>query len=576
MQPLWKMADDPSLSNRDSSDLLKQIYQLAVDPDGFDQFLELWEEHVTAQAVALAEDQAVDDADVSAGTDLSDHFELAAEILRRQGRSWDDAVQIMRRSSSRAAILLDRAGRVVWFNGAAGRQLYVTSGQTLTDLPLTEADRDDLRDWLEFLDSPVEQSAPLLAVRMTATDAPMMTLRAIRDSQDTPFALLTDILPEWPIGLEPVLISKGCSTAEIDISRQVFDGHDAAEIAERRGRSVATVRTQMKSVMAKLGVHSQVKLARVLVSLAFAAGQMQHVTDLHGQSRQLIRLPHRECLVYFAGPQTGRPLLYLHGMMEQPMFTPAVLAELAKRNLRVISPVRPNFGDAPADASGPEQAKQAAVRDVVELVEQLELSDPIVVGHLAGSVYMYDVALALGDRLGGLVSLSGGAPIRSRAQLDEMSRRPRLMAYTARYTPRLLPFVLRAAVRELDHRGVRRLMHQIHELSEPDLAALSDSDVFHRLTEGYRFAIAQGHRAFEVDAYHVVRDWEPAARAVPVPIHFIHGADDGINRLHRIEAFASNLPNATLSVIPDGGQLILFTKPGKVLDALLGAILGAD
>lgn len=570
------MTDDPHSLSLDSSDLLKRIYQLAVDPAGFDEFLELWDEYVTARAAAMAEDRAVDDDTMQAAHDLSEHFELAAKILRRQGRTWDDAVHIMRRSSSRAAVLLDQAGRVVWFNGAAGRQLEVNSGQALDELPLSDADRGDLRNWLEFLDSPVEQSAPLLAVRMQTEDAPMMTLRAIRDSQDTPLALLTDVLPEWPLGLERVLMSKGCSAAEVDVAREVFDGRDAAEIARRRGRSVATVRTQVKAVMAKLGLHSQVQLGRVLVSLAFAANQVQQVTDLHGQSRQLIRLPHRDCLVYFAGPVAGRPVLYLHGMMEQPLFTPAVLDELNARNIRIIAPVRPNFGDAPADVSGPAEAKRAAVQDVVELVDHLDLTAPVLVGHLAGSVYMYDVAQALGDRLGALVSLSGGAPIRSRVQLDEMSRRPRLMAYTARYTPKLLPFVLRAAVRELDHRGVRRLMHQIHELSEPDLAALNDADIFQRLTEGYRFSIAQGHRAFEVDAYHVVRDWEPAARAAPVPIHFIHGADDGINRLHRIEAFVSSLPQARIKVIPNGGQLILFTQPAAVLDAILAVMTEAD
>ena len=57
------------------------------------------------------------------------------------------------------------------------------------------------------------------------------------------------------------------SDAEADVAYMIADGRTTTEIAEARGVSINTIRTQMKEVFRKAGVRRQADLARLLFSM---------------------------------------------------------------------------------------------------------------------------------------------------------------------------------------------------------------------------------------------------------------------------------------------------------------------
>ena len=60
--------------------------------------------------------------------------------------------------------------------------------------------------------------------------------------------------------------SRFCLTpAEVKIALGIADGKTLATVAEERGVSVSTVRTQLKSVFVKTGTHRQAELVALLV-----------------------------------------------------------------------------------------------------------------------------------------------------------------------------------------------------------------------------------------------------------------------------------------------------------------------
>ena len=59
----------------------------------------------------------------------------------------------------------------------------------------------------------------------------------------------------------------GLTQAESSLAADLLSGLDLREIAERRGRSVNTVRTHLASLMAKTDVNRQSELVRLLASL---------------------------------------------------------------------------------------------------------------------------------------------------------------------------------------------------------------------------------------------------------------------------------------------------------------------
>jgi pimeloyl-ACP methyl ester carboxylesterase len=100
-------------------------------------------------------------------------------------------------------------------------------------------------------------------------------------------------------------------------------------------------------------------------------------------------------------------------------------------------------------------------------------------------------------------------------------------------------------------------------LADPEIAAL--------LIEGFRFTIAQGHRAFQIDSVQVVRDWSDLVAASAVPAHLVHGALDPVVRAETVRDFAADHPGRVrLTELEDTGQLVLYAAPETVIDAVDG------
>lgn len=72
--------------------------------------------------------------------------------------------------------------------------------------------------------------------------------------------------PDWvPVGtFESVRDLWGLTRAEASLATLIAAGQTPAEIAEKSGRSVETIRTQLKFVFRKVGVHRQPDLVRML------------------------------------------------------------------------------------------------------------------------------------------------------------------------------------------------------------------------------------------------------------------------------------------------------------------------
>jgi pimeloyl-ACP methyl ester carboxylesterase len=98
---------------------------------------------------------------------------------------------------------------------------------------------------------------------------------------------------------------------------------------------------------------------------------------------------------------------------------------------------------------------------------------------------------------------------------------------------------------------------------------LGDPEVCRAVLEGYKFATRQGHSAFEIDSYQVVRDWSHLVTGSDVPVSLVHGAHDPVVSAQSIGDFAVRLGNrASVEISKDAGQLLLHQFPERVLDLL--------
>jgi pimeloyl-ACP methyl ester carboxylesterase len=552
--------------------LIHAVYQIALEPQSYDVFMDHWDSHVSralSELEALQDQSNLDDAEIVA------HFNTAFGILEELGRRPEEPL----RDGSGPRLLLDARGAVVWFNDAAARTFSLAPGAHVDDLAPHLHDPGMAGRLVKELATarPGDASACRLLRLDLEGRTHFLLARPITDREGQSLVLVEPLHGEWTPEMGALLTKAfELTEAETEVAANLAEGLSPKEIADRRGVSVLTVRTQIKALLAKTGAAGQTDLVRLLASVSRVVDRTLE-DDAPARPAVCITAKGREIPIELMGSQSGFPVLFLHGMLDGCSATPRIELALNQHRLRVIAPVRPGFGTAPAHRGHPSTGPRRFAEDIEGLLDRLRLRQVVLLGHMAGALYAFAVAERLGDRVAGIVNVAGTVPIVSTAQLATMSRRQRVVAYTARYAPAALPFVLRAGIRQLDFNGERSFMRALYESSPLDLATIEDPDVYRSLRRGYRFTVAQGHRAFEADGYHAVRDWSEMASASTVPVTLIHGRHDPVVDAASVEDFAQRLgPRAKVRILDDCGQLVLYHAPEAVCEAVAGHVAGAE
>lgn len=565
--------------------MIRRIYETAVDPQSYSDFMSLWEEYLS-RALDDAPSGTQQDGAEDVAQALGQHFETAFRIIEEQGRAPQHVLFAEDQPSARPGLLMDARGQIVWSNRAAAQGLGLGARPGLDDLRLDEDTRALLTAMLADLQqgrrNRADSDQQLIRVgRPDGAGFVVLVASARQEPNGERLLLLEDIHRQWPDGGRRLLADFGLSEAEKDIAALIFEGHDTGSMAELRQSSPATVRTQVKRLMAKTGQGSQASLNRFLAALARVAEAQDDTRRLKDPEPYEVVLNGRRLPYYLFGPPKGRPVIFFHGMLDGCLLPDRLVRLLFRHRLRVIAPVRPGFGSAagePQDKAtgevGPDvgatrTAPTRFAKDVLALADHLKLGRVVLLGHMGGAPYAHEAARVFGARALGVVHVAGGVPILTARQFAEMSPRQKVVAHTARYAPALLKFVLRAGIRQIDHGGIRQFIQALYAEGSPDQQLLQDVEIYESLRQGYHFSVAQGHHGFEADSYHMVRNWDHRVRAHDLPIHLLHGAQDPVVSPASVRAFADgHAGRTTLDMLEGVGQLLLYARPDVLAQVL--------
>jgi len=558
--------------------LIESIYRIALEPQTYDSFMGEWDSYIGAQMAQLAslESQDLTQATALSHPEVLAHFKIAAQLLDHVGRPLVETGKPQSNAGRDLQILIDSHGRIAWSTGAAAYLFNLKQGARIDRLAVADGQLAALKRMtfaLQGKQGDHAKHSPVLLQITTANskDVIHMVARIVPDQASEDVIIITKVAPDWPPAM-PRLLREGfaLSPAEIEICEQIADGQSSAGIATLRGNAVATVRTHFKRIMAKTHCKAQPELVQLLHSVMRVADQDTSGLRRHWSKADrisAISLPERTMPVEHFGDPMGYPVVFFHGMLNGNAMTSRMREELKRHNLRLICPVRPYFGNA-AGSPGPAlTAPDRFGRDVARLIDELGLKKPIFLGHMAGILYAYAAANAQPKgRIPAILSVSGGVPIISRDQFASMSRRQRLVAYTARYTPAILPFVLRAGISQIDNGGERQFLHSLYENAPDDLPLIADPEIRDLIFSGYRFSVQQGPKAFEIDSFNAVQDWSALVDGSEVPIRMLMGETDPVISVSSVRDFtAKRAERVSLEVLQGAGQLILFSDPDRII-----------
>jgi len=577
-----------TLSEAARAETLDRLYDVALDPERFEALLDHWESavaplraHVDLSAPRLLEDPRI-----------AAHFRRAAAFLDRAAIGGPDGAQdgldaILAPFERVAALVLDRGGAVRAANPAARQVLGVGPRSTLGDLPLHDDDRPALAAALSLLFTDRGKDTAILRVR---GDGPghLMVLRLQRctapDGTDLVLAASNGLrLPE---GFCDILRQAfDLTRAEGDILCRLVDCRTIAEIAAERGRAPDTIRAQIKSILAKTETHSQLELVRLALSMidmtattvtsppAQPAGHGLRPGPAPPPLRSLVAPDGRRVAWRVLGAGTGRPLLYLpldFGLVRWPA---AAEAEARARGLRVIVPLRPGYG--PSDMVARDADYDATMLADTERILHAEGVQRCPVLSIAGDFY-YAVRLARRDpaRIAGIVACAGMLPLTRRAQFERMDKWHRFILAGAKFTPHLLPFMVKAGFILARRIGKNGFIRAIYGNSEADIATFEDPEVFDAIVNGSDVALSATHSAHEAFARQLVggqlEDWSSdlAALKGALPVVLMNGAQDPQVPRATYHEFRRDHPWIEYHLFEDAGQLLFFRHWRAALDRL--------
>jgi pimeloyl-ACP methyl ester carboxylesterase/DNA-binding CsgD family transcriptional regulator len=561
-----------SFADRDHrAEIVERLYDVAVDPIRLEELLEVWE----GRAAPLR-DSAIplEDPEIEA------HMARATVFLDRYEAALDDGVKrsVLEDIPRSAAFLSDGGAVLAGCNRAAGVAFGIAEGGAFTGLPFDAEDRELLSGVIRKVAGRKGEKLVTLRIRSTITGSPViLRVTPVEGGAGRPLALVVSTELVWPEGFEATVQEAfGLTQAEVEIVRGVAFGLPLRDIAEGRGRSLETVRTQVRSVLAKTETHSQAELVRVVLGLMDVA-----LAPLGGEAGLPVRgglepRPWRELRgadgrrltwIEFGDPK-GAAVLYMHldfGLIRWP--AAAERAALA-RGLRVIVPVRAGYGRTEPLAKGADHLA-GVVRDYAAVMDHLGLKGAVVLPLGADLRFAMALANARPDLVRGIVGAACQLPIRTPAQYERMDKWQRFILANARYAPKVLPFLVQAGFSLARRLGKEAFFRQVNGGSPADMETFAKAEVKAAMLEGSDICLAKkwsAHAAFTAECTGSEKDWSAVVREVRVPVVLLQGDQDPQSPVATIEELAADYPHLQVSFLSNTGQLLFFAEWPQVLD----------
>jgi DNA-binding CsgD family transcriptional regulator/PAS domain-containing protein len=378
---------------KQKSEIIDHLYDVAVDPERYEALLEVWEKRFAPLRIATDKRNGKTLA-VTEDAELEAHAQRAGIFLDRLKEDNGMNEQSVLDVEVAAAFLVTSDFVIAGVNRAATEILGVNQGDSLDKLDIEHANLLELRSAIANATGRFASKQALLRFVSPRTEKP--TVFHVTQLAGLPFkhtfALVRSSELGWPDNLSVMIRDAFQLTgAEVDIVRALAEGKSVKDIAFERSRSFETVRSQVRSILAKTETRSQGELIRITLGLMEVVSSTspmevrkpnasEALTPIPFQSMKMPDGRRYDWIEF--GDKNGRPLVFFpldYGMIRWPL---AAEKAATKQKIRVISPVRAGFGHSSQLPPNVDYAGETAA-DVARLLNHLSIKRvaTIALGH---------------------------------------------------------------------------------------------------------------------------------------------------------------------------------------------------
>ena len=572
--------DDPNISASDRFlEFLSHAYRVPFEPGALEDFLAS-----ATDCLLYSERNNLPSVDIGNIADLShkhaDHNDRLNKIF--DAHTYENLIDPTAKWSKQHSvgnIIVDLTQSTCFGNSVAQEYLGQTLPAQLDDLNLPPDVAQPLAAALKS-DPGTDGLAPDYLVQIASTTRPSHIPARISFSHSNrgPIAEITFFRFSWDAtSLSEFRDQFDLTKTETDILALILNGKSQSEIADDRCRSLDTIKIQVRSLLKKTSCTKSTELVRqVMWSQILNLALRSNVAEMQGahtvavfptHSDKMTNSDGRVIQINRFGPETGRPVVLVHGLIWGPFVTPALLRLLHRENIHLIAPFRAGFGGTEPPVAWAD-FDATVVDDYMAVIRHCCTASPLIVVHQGGTSHGCRIAARLGDQTPGLMIVSGGIPIVDVLHLEHMNKMTRIAAVACRYAPSIMETMMRAGMFVWQKRGPEKFLQQALASCPSDLAALLNPKCRTAMVDGALNMISQGSKTAVHDGMAAMADWTADYDAVTCPIKWLHGDDDPIIHPKSIEQFLCTRPAATLTVVPDTGVSLLYAAPEKFIEML--------
>ncbi|MEO0357406.1 MAG: LuxR C-terminal-related transcriptional regulator [Pseudomonadota bacterium] len=581
----------------DADAIVDKLYDIAIDPQSLDSFMETWNDAGLDASAARKSIESFNEFDQA----YRSHLKRAETFLHRDERSnlGLDFTEMLAPFDNLAAFIIDKSGIVVAGNDGATESFGIKTGTPCNQSDLPGDVQIALSEAIEDKSIRTSQTDRLLKFEMIDNrGTALFRMRSLEFSGDAsaPYVLVVTTHYYWQAALGQTLKDTfDLTPAEQGIVRSLVEGQGAKTIAANRGTSEGTVRGQIKAVLAKMGARTQSEVIRLVLSLReisqSASGNDQRLpnqtTPVDGDWLEkevwkpfgTLILPDGRKLDYLEmGPPTGMPVLLTHMGYSMARWTKPMVKLAFHHGLRVIVPMRAGYGY--SENMHPKADVLATTRaDTRAVLQHLGITRLPYIAQGGDLIFAMDFAAHHPEMVSEIGGLGARPSLPGDRHYSSMSKWHRFFLSTAKHAPHLLKFTTKAAATMCKRIGVTEMYHHMNKSSPADMALIDDPHTHAVLISNGELSASPTtdmSQAYAMELLVSENPWDDLMhKTKAIKTWFINGAEDPSTDIATIAEYREAYPWIEIEVVQNAGQLLIYSKFADVIPRIAAAAKAA-
>ncbi|MEO0674921.1 MAG: alpha/beta fold hydrolase [Pseudomonadota bacterium] len=557
--------------------VIEQLYDVASSPYNYDEFMRSLE----AEMASIKEMT-----DAGASDQLQSHLDRAyglVDVVTPWPNDGQSALENIPHISIQPMIAANYEGRIVDANHAARVMYDLTPDSQLSGLPLDSHEIKKLHAMTkDVITGRDERNSPNDIIRFhnMTTERPMLITLSpfIQKAGERALAIIKTSDSTWPSHLGPILTDLfELSPAEIEVLRLLVTGETVDNIAKTRQNSIATVRTQLRSIYAKTDTKSQIECIRLTLGLALmhsteegraVAHRIEASRDKRAypreEDRAVLQLKNGRDIEYSVfGAPDGQTILFCHDQVLGDTWFCDAVEDATREGFKIIIPLRPGFGRTTVYKGRCSDPRKFAP-DVAELLDYLNIKRLSVIAMRGGLVHGLALASLLPETVASVTVGNPILPVLCEADIEGTNGYNRLIPQTRLHFPQALKFLVKTGFAYVTAKGPEAFVTAVLRASPKDVEWASRPDIMPVLVKGLVVHRKHGYKASYGDIAYA-EDWSDLLADCPVPIQMAIGEHDRNVQWGAAKRWAAAYDHIKLTVLPDSGYLVFYQHNQQIL-----------